>query len=197
MELYWSADDQHEACQIYVTPVGPQEVCVAVLSRNPQLRLDQALPRFPWLVERLNGAPATSQERGAITASRQLRSVSTDRIALVGDASGSVDAITGEGLCLTFHQAHALARHLEAAQSSGTLAGYEAEHRRLRRRPAFMADLLLMMGRRNWLRRRTLNVFSAQRNVFSGMLAMHVGALPPASFAANCLALGWGLLTQA
>jgi hypothetical protein len=26
---------------------------------------------------------------------------------------------------------------------------------------------------------------------------MHVGALPPASFAANCLALGWGLLTQA
>jgi hypothetical protein len=29
------------------------------------------------------------------------------------------------------------------------------------------------------------------------MLAMHVGALPPASFAANCLALGWGLLTQA
>jgi 2-polyprenyl-6-methoxyphenol hydroxylase-like FAD-dependent oxidoreductase len=197
MELYWSADDQHEACQIYVTPVGPQEVCVAVLSRNPQLRLDQALPRFPRLAERLSDAPATSQERGSITASRQLRSVSTERIALVGDASGSVDAITGEGLCLTFHQAHALARHLEAAQSSGTLDGYEAEHRRLRRRPAFMADLLLLMGRRNWLRRRTLNVFSAQRNVFSGMLAMHVGALPPASFAANCLALGWGLLTQA
>lgn len=196
MELYWSEDDQHEACQIYVTPVGPQEICVAVLSRNPQLRLDQALPRFPQLAERLSDAPATSQERGAITASRQLRRVSTESIALVGDASGSVDAITGEGLCLTFHQASALARHLEAGQASDSLAGYEEEHRRLRRRPAFMADLLLMMGRRNWLRRRTLNVFSTQRNIFSGMLAMHVGALPPASFAANCLALGWGLLTQ-
>jgi flavin-dependent dehydrogenase len=197
MELYWGDNDRHEACQIYVTPVGPQEVCVALLSRNPQLRLDQAVPRFPRLAERLSDAPATSQERGSITASRQLRRVATECIALVGDASGSVDAITGEGLCLTFHQARALARHLEAGQSSGTLAGYEAEHRRLRRRPAFMADMLLLMGRRNWLRRRTLNVFSTQRNVFSGMLAMHVGALPPASFAANCLALGWGLLTQA
>jgi len=26
---------------------------------------------------------------------------------------------------------------------------------------------------------------------------VHVGALPPVSFAANFLALGWGLLTQA
>jgi hypothetical protein len=91
----------------------------------------------------------------------------------------------------------ALARCLEAGQASGSLSGYEEEHRRLRRRPAFMADLMLMMGQRNWLRRRTLNVLSAQRNIFSGMLAMHVGALPPASFAANFLALGWGLLTQA
>ena len=108
-----------------------------------------------------------------------------------------MDAITGEGLCLTFRQASALARHLEAGRAPGSLAGYEEEHRRLRRRPAFMADLLLMTGRRNWLRRRTLSVFSTRQNIFSGMLAMHVGALPPASFAANCLALGWGLLTQA
>lgn len=149
------------------------------------------------MAERLSDAPATSQERGAITASRQLKRVSTENIALVGDASGSVDAITGEGLCLTFRQASALARHLEAGRAPGSLAGYEEEHRRLRRRPAFMADLLLMMGRRNWLRRRTLSVFSTRQNIFSGMLAMHVGALPPASFAANCLALGWGLLTQA
>ncbi len=197
MELYWGEDEQQEACQIYVTPVGAQEVCVAVLSRNPQLRLDQALPRFPQLARRLRGATVTSQERGGITASRQLRRVCTDRIALVGDASGSVDAITGEGLCLTFHEANALARCLEASHSPAGLAAYEEQHRRLRRRPAFMADLMLLLGRRGWLRRRALNVLSTQRNILPGMLAMHVGAQRPASFAANCLALGWGLLTQA
>jgi len=197
MELYWGEDERREECQVYVTPVGPQEVCVALLSRNPQLRLDQALPWFPQLAQRLSGAPATSAERGGVTASRQLRRVCTERIALVGDASGSVDAITGEGLCLTFHQARALARCLWESPGAGSLSRYEEEHRRLRRRPAFMADLLLMLGRRSWLRRRTLNVLAAQQSLFSGMLAMHVGALPPVSFAANFLALGWGLLTQA
>jgi flavin-dependent dehydrogenase len=48
-------------------------------------------------------------------------------VALVGDASGSVDAITGEGLCLLFQQAVALAAALEA----GDLALYQAEHRRI------------------------------------------------------------------
>ena len=197
MELYWGENDRHEECQIYVTPVGPQEVCVALLSRNPQLRLDQALPWFPQLAERLSGAPATSAERGAVTASRQLRRVSTEHIALIGDASGSVDAITGEGLCLTFLQAKSMADCLGADREANSLPRYEDDHRRLRRRPAFMADLLLMMGRRNWLRRRTLTVLAAQQNLFSGMLAMHIGALTPASFAAHFVALGWGLLTQA
>ena len=196
MELYWGEEEQTEACQIYVTPVGREEVCVALLSRNPQLRLDQALPMFPQLAERLQGVETSSQERGAVTASRQLRRVASDRVALTGDASGSVDAITGEGLCLTFHQAAALARCLVEAERGGSLKRYEAEHRRLRRRPALMADMLLLMDQRAWLRRRALRALSSRKNVFSNMLAMHVGALDPAAFAANVMALSWGVLTQ-
>jgi hypothetical protein len=112
-----------------------------------------------------------------------------------------VDAITGEGLCLTFHQASALARcldpELDARGEAGSLAGYAEEHGRLRRRPALMADLLLMMDQRAWLRRRALHALSARQGTFSGMVAMHVGALRPAEFAAHFLALGWGLLTCA
>ena len=201
MELYWGEEKQTEACQIYVTPVGPEEVCVALISRNPQLRLDQALPMFPELAGRLRDAEASSLERGAVTASRQLKRVCTNRVALVGDASGSVDAITGEGLCLTFHQARALARcldpELDARGEAGSLAGYAEEHGRLRRRPALMADLLLMMDQRAWLRRRALHALSVRQGTFSGMVAMHVGALRPAEFAAHFLALGWGLLTCA
>jgi flavin-dependent dehydrogenase len=193
MDLHWGENEIGEACQIYVTPVGREEICVALISNNPYLRLDQALPRFPELFARLNGAETTSQERGAVTASRQLKRVCTDRIALAGDASGSVDAITGEGLCLTFHQAAALAACLE----SGSLRRYEQEHRRLRRRPALMASMLLTMGQRAWLRRRAMHALSERQNVFSGLLAMHVGALPAHLFATNVLALGWGMLTSA
>ncbi len=104
VEIHWGA-----GCQIYVTPVAPDEVCVAVISRDPKLRVPDALRRFPPLLARLEGAPESSEERGAVTASRQLRRVVAGNVALIGDASGSVDAITGEGLCLGFHQALALA----------------------------------------------------------------------------------------
>ena len=41
--------------------------------------------------------------------------MSRGNVALIGDASGTVDAITGEGLCLAFSQAMVLAECLERA----------------------------------------------------------------------------------
>ena len=111
-------------------------------------------------------------------------------VALIGDASGSVDAITGEGLCLGFHQALALADAME----SGNLAQYESAHRRLGARPRFMADLMLSVDRWPGLRKRALPALAAHPDLFSGLLAMHVGAAKTADFAADCLALGWRML---
>jgi 2-polyprenyl-6-methoxyphenol hydroxylase-like FAD-dependent oxidoreductase len=53
MELHWGA-----GCQIYVTPIGPREVCAALISRNPRLRLDEALAQFPQLAARLTARRA-------------------------------------------------------------------------------------------------------------------------------------------
>lgn len=185
MELYWGRD-----AQLYVTPVGIQEVCVAVVSRNPHLRIDGVLADFPDLSERLGGATYGTAELGSVTASRKLDRVVRGRVALVGDASGSVDAITGEGLCLAFRQALALAEALERED----LSGYQAVHRRLMRRPALMATLLLSFDGRPRLRRSVLNALAAQPAIFEKMLAMHVGALSPVDFAASGLALGWQML---
>jgi flavin-dependent dehydrogenase len=185
VEIHWGA-----GCQIYVTPVAPDQVCVAVISRDPKLRVSDALRRFPVLSARLEGAPESSEERGAVTASRQLRRVVAGNVALIGDASGSVDAITGEGLCLGFHQSLALADALE----SSDLAKYESAHRRLAVRPRFMADLMLSMDRWPKLRQRALPAMASHPELFGGLLAMHVGASRPADFAVSCLALGWRML---
>ena len=186
MELYWGT-----GCQIYVTPVGSQEVCIALISRDPHLRLDAALPRFPFLLDRLGGAPPTSAERSAVSASRRLRSVVRGNVALIGDASGSVDAITGEGLCLAFHQALCLAEALGRED----LSSYASAHQRLMRRPAFMADFLLLIDRFPALRARALLTLAAKPHLFSRLLAMHVGALAPPRFAATAIALGWSVLS--
>jgi len=185
MELHWGPD-----CQIYVTPVGENDVCLALVSSNQQLRLDAALSDFPALAARLADAPHASTERGAITVSRRLPRVFRNRVALVGDASGGVDAITGEGLCLAFRQAALLADCF----ASGNLARYQREHRRLLRRPALMARLMLLIGKHTRLRQRTLQVFESHPESFARMLAMHVGTASPRDYIANGISLGWQLL---
>jgi flavin-dependent dehydrogenase len=165
MELHWGA-----GCQIYITPIGPQEVCAALISRDPRLRLDEALAQFPQLLARLNGAPRATTERGAVTANRSLPRVYRGNVALIGDASGSVDAITGEGLCLAFHQAIALADSL----ASGDLARYQAAHRHLARRPTLMSKLMLSMDRRNWLRRRAFGAMAFEPRIFQTLLSFHL-----------------------
>jgi flavin-dependent dehydrogenase len=187
VEIYWGS-----GYQIYVTPIGGGEICVVAISRDSHLRLDGALQPFPELFERLRAAPITANERGAISATRKLPRVYRDRVVLVGDASGSVDAITGEGLRLGFEQAAALAEAL-ADQNP---AAYAAAHRRLARRPAFMAGLMLMMDRSGWLRRRTLQALAAEPRIFATQLAMHIGAASPRDFVwRSMLPLGRHILT--
>jgi menaquinone-9 beta-reductase len=186
VEIYWG-----EGCQIYVTPVAPDEVGVALLSHDPKLRVTDALAQFPALAAKLDGAPESSSERGALTASRRLRRVTRGNVALIGDASGSVDAISGEGLCLGFRQALALADAMERRD----LNLYEFAHRRLAVRPRFMADFMLSIDRWRWLRRRALPALAAHPELFGGLLAMHVGAARRTDFAVDCVALGWRMLT--
>ena len=65
-----------------------------------------------------------------------------------------MDAVTGEGLSLSFRQAMALADAL----SMGNLESYQESHCRLFRRPRLMGNLLLVLDRRTGLRKRTLLV---------------------------------------
>jgi flavin-dependent dehydrogenase len=186
MELHWGSRGQ-----LYITPVASDLVCVALISRDPSLRLDEALRDFPEVSRRLRGAEHGSVERGATSVTRKLARVASGGVALIGDASGGVDAITGEGLCLAFKQADALADCLVA----GDLRPYQAKHRRLARRPALMSDLMLLLEHRHGLRQRVMRVFGSEPKLFARMLATHVSAVSPLDFAGNGLALGWKLLT--
>jgi flavin-dependent dehydrogenase len=167
MEIHWG-----NHCQLYITPVADDEVCVVLISRDPHLRLGEALAQFPGVARRLENLGALPGERGAVSASRRLRAVWRGNVALVGDASGSVDAITGEGLCLLFQQAAALAVALER----NDLSLYGREHRRIARRPELMAKLMLMLDRSTPLRRAAIGAMAWRPRLFAGMLAFHTGA---------------------
>ena len=166
VELYWG-----RTCQIYITPVAPDEVCVALISRDPKLRLDAALREFPMVREHLASASVVSSEMGALSISRTLRRVVLPGLALVGDASGSVDAVTGEGMCLAFRQALALATALETKN----LPGYESAHRSIYWRPRAMAWLMLRLDAHRGFQRRALAALAQRPGVFASLLGIHVG----------------------
>ena len=186
MEVHWG-----EHCQGYTTGVSENEVCVSIASNDPNLRLSSAFSELRCLNERVAGAEPSTAERGAITGNRRLKRVWRGNVALIGDAAGTVDAITGEGLGLAFSQAVALAECME----SGDLARYQRIHRHLMLRPLLMARLMLLLDQRPGLQHKVLQVFQRRPEIFRRLLALHIGALPASDLVWDGLALGWELLT--
>jgi flavin-dependent dehydrogenase len=187
VEVHWS-----DRGQMYITPVATDQICVALLTAEPRLSFDEAMPHFPVVAERLRGAKRVSRMLGAVSVTQKLPLVWRGNLALIGEASGSVDAIAGEGLTVAFQQALALAEALAA----GNLQPYQAAHRRIMGLPRFMTKLMLSMDRHANFRRRVLRAFSAEPSLFDRLLAIHIGAVSPFSFGAReTVSLGWRLLT--
>jgi flavin-dependent dehydrogenase len=173
VEVHWA-----ELGQAYITPVGPEEVCVATVARSSLTRIDAVLAGLPALRARLDGAPALSKVRGAITTTRKLRRVTAGNVALIGDASGSADAITGEGIALSFRQALLLAE----AIAVDNLAVYEAGHPAVLRTPHLMSRVLLSMDAWPQWRRLAMGLLSARPELFAHLLAVHLGERAPIDF---------------
>ena len=186
MEIYWG-----RCAQAYVTPVASDEICVVLIGeRVADVTFERALAQLPALQDKLHQAQLASRERGAVSVSRSLGKVQRGKVALLGDASGSVDAITGEGLRLAFRQALALADAMEA----GNLDRYEQQHRLLVRRPMMMGRCMLLLARHPALRSRVVESFARKPELFRKFLAFHVGMGHPSALLSTGAALGWRLL---
>lgn len=169
MEIHWC-----DRGQAYMTPVGPEEVCVVVVARDRFHSVAASLSWFPDLAARLKRADLQSLERGALTEGHIYDRVTNDSTALVGDASGSVDAIVGQGLALSFLQA----RELAVAFRQGDVMLYEKAHRRIRRMPAFMSRSMLLMDRFRLVRHCMQAAFHRDPKIFEQMLSVHAGMIP-------------------
>jgi menaquinone-9 beta-reductase len=186
VEVHWA-----RGCQIFITPMAGREVGVAVLSRDPGLRLEGALSRFPILAEKLRGAAQTTRELGDATSLRILPEVARGRVALIGDASGTVDAVTGHGLSLSFQQAIPLAE----AMRLDDLAHYQHAHKNIAAVPIAMSRLMLLMSGSDWIRRRTIRLFQETPGLFSKLLAIHTETMPLSSVGmAEIAGFGWKFL---
>jgi 2-polyprenyl-6-methoxyphenol hydroxylase-like FAD-dependent oxidoreductase len=186
VEVYWG-----EGFQMVVTPTRADEVCVSFFSRDAKKRIEDGLGEFPEVAERVEAAEVVSAEQGALVGLLTARRVVAGRVALVGDASCSVDGIAGHGLSLGFQQA----LELGEAIARGDLRHYESAHRRIASLPARMTRLLLLMDGNTWIRRKALRLFASRPELFSKIISVHTGKPSDGAFDAGDVAhLGWRVL---
>jgi flavin-dependent dehydrogenase len=186
VEVHWA-----KCGQAYVTPVGADEVCVAFITRDQHAKFDEALGAFPELQKRLAGQAQSGRMMGGVTVTRRLRAVTRGRVALLGDASGSADAITGDGLSLAFQQATALAD----AMVGGELGEYQRKHERISSLPRRMGELMLVMDGSARLRSRIFRGFSGFPEMFEKLLRVHTRTISPLQIGVgDCMRFGWSVL---
>jgi menaquinone-9 beta-reductase len=169
-----------DGVEAYVTPAGAGRVGVAFLfEREASGGWPALLARFPSLADRLGGASAASDDRGAGPLVRASTARVKDRLVLLGDAAGSLDPLSGEGVSLALAGALDLAALLPGAVAAGAsrraLLGWEWTWRRRQRRTAAWTATLLGLARRPALRRVILSLGATQPRPLQRLVAFALG----------------------
>lgn len=164
VEVHWAADSE-----AYVTPVSPDLVGVAVLTSR-RAGFGEQLTAFPALSVQLAGAGFATSSRGAGPLHQRVRSRVAGRVLLVGDAAGYVDALTGEGLVLSFASAEALVDCVVRGQPEE----YERRWCALSRGYRWITSSLLWARRRKSLAPRIVPLAARLPKVFSAAVN-HLG----------------------
>lgn len=167
-----------QGVEAYVTPAGEQRVGVAFLWEAGQLPGDIDFPallsRFPALDEKLRGVEFDSAPRGAGPLLQHVHRRVAERFALVGDAAGYVDAITGEGITQALEGAEALSKVLpDVLAKNGAVsafAPYERAAEAAFSRYARLASSLVWIAQRPVLRRTVISVLARSPQLFEAVL---------------------------
>jgi len=167
VEVYWS-----EHAEAYVTPVGPNEVGVALLYRQDAHPPGEGTPWDRWLAAfpELSARLGSSDEnvRGAGPFERRVRSVVSGRVLLIGDAAGYLDPITGEGIRLGLDTA----RSAVSAICADSPRAHIKQCRQVTWRYWTLTSGLLFLRHRAWLRRRMIPTLRRWPALFSRILEM-------------------------
>lgn len=186
VEVYFA-----DGCEAYVTPVG-NAVNVAFLWAPGDVTLpagesavDALIGRVPRLKVRMGGAAKRDRARGSGPFRCRPRELARDGVVLLGDASGYVDPITGEGVGLALLQAEVFERQVvpELLRGTGVVRHAHLERFRVAVDQASASNrrltrLLLEGARRSWVVERVIGALGDDPALFQHCLSANMGARP-------------------
>lgn len=179
VEVYWSKD-----MEAYVTPVSPNTVGVAVLSRRElisswqkPISLKETVQVFSNLGQKLLLSEAKDQLIGIGPLHQTVKRTGTGKVVLVGDAAGYLDAITGEGISNAMEQALLVDRILEKQKEKPRLDelvfDYSNQLPALMRSYYWLTWLTLLLHRRPSLVNQVVKVFQKTPWLFNYLLDLN------------------------
>ena len=179
VEVHWSKD-----MEAYVTPVSPNTVGVAILSRRElisswqkPISLKETVQVFSNLGPKLLLSEAKDQLIGIGPLHQTVKRTGTGKVVLVGDAAGYLDAITGEGISNAMEQALLVDRILEKQKEKPRLDelvfDYSNQLPALMRSYYWLTWLTLLLHRRPSLVNQVVKVFQKTPWLFNYLLDLN------------------------
>ena len=190
VEVHWARD-----AEAYVTPCGRGEVGLAVLWAAEEKKtgggrrlMESMLSRFPRLNASLQGARPSAGARAIGPMHQVARAPVSDGVGLVGDASGYLDAITGEGISLALAQVQALYDSVgpwmlsnDRVPTARELQGYSRRISGMVRQHRLITRLVLFLSRNPRLAERAIKGLGRQPELFRWLLSANMGAVSATS----------------
>ena len=159
VEVHWAP-----SAEAYVTPVADDCVGIAILSSHKG-GFDSHLSEFPALSDRVRGClHGTDLAAGPLR--QRVRSRTSGRVLLVGDAAGYVDALTGEGLGIAFGAAELLVRCVVDDRPDR----YDRQWRQMSRRYRLLTAAVVQASAYAPVRSRIVPAAAALPKVFAGLV---------------------------
>lgn len=173
----------------YITPTGPGECNVAMLCGKAVTKrfggnlhasfMEMAMAE-PRLARWMAGASPLTETRLCGPLRQEVSSAATERVLLVGDAAGFVDAITGEGMSIALTEARLAAELLAqpsiiADPSRRALRRYDIQRRRATRSLVWFTRLVLLGLRNPALAGYGIRNLARHPEAFSRLLGINTG----------------------
>ncbi|MCW5980183.1 MAG: NAD(P)/FAD-dependent oxidoreductase [Bryobacteraceae bacterium] len=172
--------------ELYLTPLPHRELLVAALADAGSVALPARrtfscwLRQQPVVAELLEGAQQVSPLQGVAPLGAGSRRGVVPGAALLGDAAGFLDPITGGGMAQALMTAELLARSMPRWLDAGDewLFRFERDRRRMLRRYEFLTAALLWLSYRRGLAERLLSLLRLAPGIMSRLLRLLEGRPP-------------------
>jgi flavin-dependent dehydrogenase len=172
--------------ELYVTPLPEGEVLVAGLAERDAVRRPGDLALHEWigqqrsLAEQLEGATQLTRVEGRAPLTQQAVRAIGPGFALLGDAAGFLDPITGGGMAQALLTAELLAGCTENGLGTGDgwLWAFEAERRVLLRDYRWLTSFLLALADHRWAAEGLLVLLAAAPRLMSHLVGVAGGVRP-------------------